>query len=61
MDEINNPVVTLKTIRHQWYWRYEYSDFLKVEFDPYIIPQNKIDINNFRLLEFDNRAVLHIE
>jgi Heme/copper-type cytochrome/quinol oxidases, subunit 2 len=49
IDEINNPVVTLKTIAHQWYWRYEYSDFLKVEFDSYRIPQNEIDNNNFRL------------
>ena len=37
IDEINNPVVTLKTIGHPWYFRYEYSDFLKVEFDSYII------------------------
>ena len=27
----------------------EYSDFLKVEFDSYIIPKNEIDINSFRL------------
>jgi len=60
IDEINNPVVTLKTIGHQWYWRYEYSDFLKVEFDSYIIPQNEIEINNFRLLDVDNRAALPI-
>ena len=33
IDEINNPVVTLKTNGHQWYWRHEYLDFLKVEFD----------------------------
>ena len=44
----------------QWYWRYECSDFLKVEFDSYIIPQNEIDINNFRLLDVDNRAALPI-
>nr|YP_009250300.1 cytochrome c oxidase subunit II [Panchlora nivea]AMW91055.1 cytochrome c oxidase subunit 2 [Panchlora nivea] len=58
MDEINNPVVTLKTIGHQWYWSYEYSDFLKVEFDSYMIPQNEMEINNFRLLDVDNRAAL---
>ena len=36
IDEINNPVVTLKTIGQQWYWRNEYSNVLKVRFDSYI-------------------------
>nr|WGO57953.1 cytochrome c oxidase subunit II [Hemithyrsocera vittata] len=58
MDEINNPTVTLKTIGHQWYWSYEYSDFLKVEFDSYMIPQNEMNNMNFRLLDVDNRAPL---
>nr|YP_010946325.1 cytochrome c oxidase subunit II [Anisolampra panfilovi]WGO57043.1 cytochrome c oxidase subunit II [Anisolampra panfilovi] len=58
MDEINNPVVTLKTIGHQWYWSYEYSDFLKVEFDSYMIPINEMNMDNFRLLDVDNRAAL---
>nr|WAX39118.1 cytochrome c oxidase subunit II [Anaplecta sp. 1 ZQW-2020] len=58
MDEINNPMVTLKTIGHQWYWSYEYSDFQKVEFDSYMIPQKENKINEFRLLDVDNRATL---
>nr|UYS78270.1 cytochrome c oxidase subunit II [Blattella foliolata] len=58
MDEINNPAVTLKTIGHQWYWSYEYSDFQKVEFDSYMIPQNELKNNEFRLLDVDNRATL---
>nr|QZP40982.1 cytochrome c oxidase subunit 2 [Geoscapheus dilatatus]QZP40995.1 cytochrome c oxidase subunit 2 [Geoscapheus dilatatus] len=58
MDEINNPSITLKTIGHQWYWSYEYSDFLKVEFDSYMIPQSEMNKNNFRLLDVDNRASL---
>nr|UYS78262.1 cytochrome c oxidase subunit II [Symploce maxima] len=58
MDEINNPAVTLKTIGHQWYWSYEYSDFLKVEFDSYMIPQNEMKNSDFRLLDVDNRAAL---
>nr|WGO57888.1 cytochrome c oxidase subunit II [Brephallus tramlapensis] len=58
MDEINNPVITLKTIGHQWYWSYEYSDFLKVEFDSYMIPMNEMNEDSFRLLDVDNRAVL---
>nr|UBN08747.1 cytochrome c oxidase subunit 2 [Geoscapheus woodwardi] len=58
MDEINSPTITLKTIGHQWYWSYEYSDFLKVEFDSYMIPQNEMNNDNFRLLDVDNRASL---
>nr|YP_010946897.1 cytochrome c oxidase subunit II [Salganea incerta]WGO57654.1 cytochrome c oxidase subunit II [Salganea incerta] len=58
MDEINNPTITLKTIGHQWYWSYEYSDFLKIEFDSYMIPQNEMNNEMFRLLDVDNRASL---
>nr|YP_010620917.1 cytochrome c oxidase subunit II [Archiblatta hoeveni]WAX39248.1 cytochrome c oxidase subunit II [Archiblatta hoeveni] len=58
MDEINMPTITLKTIGHQWYWSYEYSDFMKVEFDSYMIPQNELEMNMFRLLDVDNRVVL---
>nr|YP_010946338.1 cytochrome c oxidase subunit II [Anaplectoidea varia]WGO57056.1 cytochrome c oxidase subunit II [Anaplectoidea varia] len=58
MDEINNPMMTLKTIGHQWYWSYEYSDFTKTEFDSYMIPQNEMELNMFRLLDVDNRAPL---
>nr|YP_010946273.1 cytochrome c oxidase subunit II [Allacta hainanensis]WGO56991.1 cytochrome c oxidase subunit II [Allacta hainanensis] len=58
MDEINNPTMTLKTIGHQWYWSYEYSDFMKVEFDSYMIPQNEMYLNSFRLLDVDNRVII---
>nr|YP_010946624.1 cytochrome c oxidase subunit II [Margattea nimbata]WGO57342.1 cytochrome c oxidase subunit II [Margattea nimbata] len=58
MDEINKPILTLKTIGHQWYWSYEYSDFSKIEFDSYMIPQNELTNKEFRLLDVDNRATL---
>nr|YP_010946390.1 cytochrome c oxidase subunit II [Balta valida]WGO57108.1 cytochrome c oxidase subunit II [Balta valida] len=58
MDEINNPIMTLKTIGHQWYWSYEYSDFLKVEFDSYMMPISEMKMDSFRLLDVDNRATL---
>lgn len=60
IDEINNPTITIKTIGHQWYWRYEYSDFKNIEFDSYIKPTNELEENEFRLLEVDNRVVLPI-
>nr|AMP43692.1 cytochrome c oxidase subunit II [Chrysops silvifacies] len=58
LDEINEPIITLKTIGHQWYWSYEYSDFLNMEFDSYMIPTNELSINGFRLLDVDNRVIL---
>nr|WCS91753.1 cytochrome c oxidase subunit 2 [Dyscolus oopteroides]WCS91935.1 cytochrome c oxidase subunit 2 [Dyscolus oopteroides] len=58
LDEVSNPSITLKSIGHQWYWSYEYSDFKKLEFDSYMIPTNELEINGFRLLDVDNRIVL---
>nr|YP_009350769.1 cytochrome c oxidase subunit II [Havilanditermes proatripennis]AQP27721.1 cytochrome c oxidase subunit 2 [Havilanditermes proatripennis] len=58
MDEIHNPAMTLKTVGHQWYWSYEYSDFTKLEFDSYMVQQEDQPINTFRLLDTDNRVVL---
>nr|UBI44041.1 cytochrome c oxidase subunit II [Leptomithrax sp. QNL-2021] len=58
LDEVNNPMLTLKTIGHQWYWSYEYSDFLNVEFDSYMIPSKDLEPSSFRLLDVDNRTVL---
>nr|AAX58170.1 cytochrome oxidase subunit II [Anopheles vagus] len=58
MDEINTPSITLKSIGHQWYWSYEYSDFLNLEFDSYMVPTNELETNGFRLLDVDNRVVL---
>nr|YP_010191952.1 cytochrome c oxidase subunit II [Diopatra cuprea]QZM06621.1 cytochrome c oxidase subunit II [Diopatra cuprea] len=60
MDEISEPTVTLKTIGHQWYWSYEYSDFSNIEFDSYMIQPMDLNMGQFRLLEVDNRTVLPI-
>merc|ERR1711872_232858 len=37
---------------------YEYSDFLEVEFDAYVVPTADLETNGFRLLDVDNRTVL---
>nr|ATG23459.1 cytochrome c oxidase subunit II [Ostrinia nubilalis] len=58
LDELNKPLITLKSIGHQWYWSYEYSDFNNIEFDSYMTPMNEMNKNNFRLLEVDNRIIL---
>nr|QIV24707.1 cytochrome c oxidase subunit II [Eboraphyllus middletoni] len=61
LDEINNPSISVKTIGHQWYWSYEYSDFKNIEFDSYMIPINEMKSFNFRLLDVDNRMVIPFE
>jgi len=58
------PPLKIKIIGHQWYWRYEYTDFWSVraasqiEFDAYMVPTNELERNIFRLLDVDNRTVL---
>nr|YP_009743656.1 cytochrome c oxidase subunit II [Euspira pila]QIE11959.1 cytochrome c oxidase subunit II [Euspira pila] len=58
LDEVGDCGLTLKSIGHQWYWSYEYSDFLNIEFDSYMIPTNELESGDFRLLEVDHRIVL---
>jgi len=58
LDEVNTPNLTLKTIGHQWYWSYEYSDFTNLEFDAYILPYEESNSKLFRLLDVDNRTIL---
>nr|YP_010572572.1 cytochrome c oxidase subunit II [Paraphlugiolopsis jiangi]UZH35937.1 cytochrome c oxidase subunit II [Paraphlugiolopsis jiangi] len=59
LDESMDPIITVKTVGHQWYWSYEYTDFVNPhEFDSYMIPYNEMSTNGFRLLDVDNRTVL---
>jgi len=64
LDESIDRSLTLKAIGHQWYWRYEYSDFWFsgensfIEFDSYILPNSENEINLFRLLDTDNHTVI---
>nr|YP_010716022.1 cytochrome c oxidase subunit II [Lophosia angusticauda]WDE75727.1 cytochrome c oxidase subunit II [Lophosia angusticauda] len=58
LDEIDEPSITLKTIGHQWYWSYEYSDFKNIEFDSYMTPTNELPMEGFRLLDVDNRTII---
>ena len=67
LDEINDPEVTLKIIGHQWYWSYEYSDFLRgivlqdgvpLGFDATWVQDDDLEYGSLRLLETDFRVVL---
>ena len=64
LDESIDSSLTIKVLGHQWYWSYEYTDFwsirsnIQIEFDSYIIPQNELEVNIFRLLDVDNRTII---
>lgn len=58
IEERFEPLTTLKVIGHQWYWSYEYSDFIDLEFESYMVPDNELAFCESRLLERDHRVVL---
>jgi cytochrome c oxidase subunit 2 len=66
LDELIDPLVTLKIVGHQWYWSYEYSDYATLEggeslnFDSYMLNINDLTYGSFRLLEVDNRVILPV-
>jgi cytochrome c oxidase subunit 2 len=65
LDEVVDPAVTIKTIGHQWYWSYEYSDYSQsddhtIAFDSYMIPDDDLELGQLRLLEVDNRMVVPV-
>lgn len=66
MDEVIDPVMTVKAIGHQWYWEYEYSDYVgdsgeAIQFDSYMVPEPELEIGQLRLLETDNHVVVPVD
>lgn len=66
LEEVIDPAITIKAIGHQWYWSYEYSDYVTedgeglVAFDSYMVADDDLEPGQLRLLEVDNRVVLPI-
>nr|QQV69862.1 cytochrome c oxidase subunit II [Opisthoteuthis sp. JN-2021] len=58
LDETNNPLLSIKVMGHQWYWSYEYSDFINIEFDSYMTPTQDLILGNYRLLETDHHLIV---
>nr|YP_009370467.1 cytochrome c oxidase subunit II [Gomphillus americanus]ARO90072.1 cytochrome c oxidase subunit II [Gomphillus americanus] len=63
MDEISDPSMSVLAEGHQWYWSYQYPDFLNsdedfIEFDSYLVPESDLEIGSLRMLEVDNRVIL---
>jgi len=63
MDEVSDPAISVLAEGHQWYWSYQYSDFLNsdnenIEFDSYMLPEEDLEEGGLRMLEVDNRVIL---
>jgi cytochrome c oxidase subunit 2 len=63
LDEVVTPIMTIKVIGHQWYWSYEYADFVNendeaIDFDSYMVPDSDLEVGQLRLLEVDNKIVV---
>ena len=63
MDEVTDPSMAILAEGHQWYWSYEYPDYMTsdkefIEFDSYLIPESDLDIGKLRQLEVDNRVII---
>ncbi|RYE05419.1 MAG: hypothetical protein EOP33_06045 [Rickettsiaceae bacterium] len=66
MDEVFSPALTIKVVGHQWYWTYQYSDFVNedgdaIEFDSYMVPESDLEDGQLRLLDVDNRVVVPVD
>ena len=63
MDEVTDPSLSISAEGHQWYWSYQYPDFLQdedqiLEFDSYVIPESDLEEGGLRMLEVDNKVIL---
>ena len=63
MDEVTDPSLSILVEGHQWYWSYQYPDFLNsdeefIEFDSYLVPESDLEEGALRLLEVDNRVII---
>ena len=66
LDEVIAPVVTVKVTGNQWFWTFEYSDYEKesgesISFESYMIPENDLEMGQFRLLEVDNKVKIPVD
>jgi len=62
-DDVTETDLTVKVEAHQWYWSYEFPEFIKnddetVAFDSYMINEPELEAGRLRMLEVDNRIIL---
>jgi cytochrome c oxidase subunit 2 len=66
LDEVISPTMTIKVEGHQWYWSYEYCDFVNndgefLDFESYMVPESDLEMGQFRLLDVDNRVLVPVD
>ena len=65
-DEVLTPAMTIKVVGLQWYWKYEYADFVSdtgepLEYESYIIPEDMLEEGQLRLLDTDTSIVIPVD
>ena len=64
VDELHNPKITIKALGNQWYWSYEFSDYVlngpedSMKIDSYMVLEEDLQKGQLRLLEVDERILL---
>jgi cytochrome c oxidase subunit 2 len=62
MDEILDSEITIKAIGNQWYWNYEYSDYVdQINFSSFMLDDSSLSLGDLRLLSTDTSLVLPIQ
>nr|CCE35434.1 Cytochrome c oxidase subunit 2 precursor [Claviceps purpurea] len=62
-NEVHDASLSIIARGQQWYWAYQYPDFITadgdpIEFDSYLIQESDLEMGDLRMLEVDNRLVL---
>ncbi len=64
MDEIQDAEITIKAIGNQWYWSYEYTDYIdnemNIAYDSFMLDQDSLTTGELRQLTVDNNLVLPV-
>nr|AZP39720.1 cytochrome c oxidase subunit II [Arthonia susa] len=63
IDEVSDVNMTFYIEAHQWYWTYQYPDFLGsdddfIGFDSYLVPETDLEQGALRMLDVDERVIL---
>jgi cytochrome c oxidase subunit 2 len=59
IDEILDAEITIKAIGNQWYWSYEYTDYVdsldkSIAFDSFMVSDDSLEEGDLRELAVDN-------
>ena len=66
LDEVISPTITIKVVGHQWFWSYEYSDYINesgesIEFESYMQPEDDLELGQLRLLDVDTKVYVPVD